>query len=81
MDTVALNVSLDGKPQPNIVARLVTRIINGLAGWGRRRRTINELMALDDHMLKDIGLHRSQISSMAHHLPASRHSRVLIGTE
>jgi uncharacterized protein YjiS (DUF1127 family) len=41
--------------------------------WSRMRRarmkrlTITRLEALDDHMLKDIGLHRSQIEGMARH--------------
>jgi uncharacterized protein YjiS (DUF1127 family) len=33
----------------------------------RIRRTITRLEALDDHMLKDIGIHRSQIEGAARH--------------
>ena len=31
--------------------------------WGQRRRTRHELMALDDHMLEDIGLRRDGIEA------------------
>ena len=31
--------------------------------WRRREQTCAELMALDDHSLADIGLHRSQIGA------------------
>jgi uncharacterized protein YjiS (DUF1127 family) len=32
--------------------------------WRHRQQTYAELMALDDHSLADIGLHRSQIASL-----------------
>ena len=32
--------------------------------WRRRQQAYAELMALDDHSLADIGLHRSQIASL-----------------
>jgi uncharacterized protein YjiS (DUF1127 family) len=31
--------------------------------WRRRQQTYAELMALDDHSLADIGIHRSQIGA------------------
>jgi uncharacterized protein YjiS (DUF1127 family) len=34
---------------------------NAFAEWRRRQRAYDELMALDDRSLSDIGLHRSQI--------------------
>lgn len=35
-----------------------------LSEWRRRERAYAELMALDDQLLADIGLHRSQISAL-----------------
>jgi uncharacterized protein YjiS (DUF1127 family) len=32
--------------------------------WRRRDRAYAQLMALDDHSLADIGIHRSQIASL-----------------
>ena len=32
--------------------------------WRHRQQTYAELMALDDHSLADIGIHRSQIGSL-----------------
>ena len=36
-----------------------------LRRWWRERRTVNELCALDDATLKDIGLYRGEIPSVA----------------
>ncbi len=47
----------------------MTNIINNIAStisnWYRRRSTIHALSALNDHLLKDIGIDRSQIHSIA----------------
>jgi len=37
-----------------------------IARWRRAHRACGELYALDDRMLKDLGVQRSQISSIAH---------------
>ncbi len=36
----------------------VERLVDKLGAWYERRSTIHRLRAFDDHMLKDIGLHR-----------------------
>lgn len=35
---------------------------DGLAGWRRKHRAYSELMALDDRLLADIGINRSEVS-------------------
>jgi len=46
--------------------------------WFRRRVTVNRLAALDDHQLKDIGLGRSEIDSIADRLARDRTHRMLV---
>ena len=43
------------------VVGAVRAVVRGFIQWRRRHAAINALNALDDAMLKDIGLHRSQI--------------------
>jgi uncharacterized protein YjiS (DUF1127 family) len=37
---------------------------SALARWRQRQRAYNELMALDDRSLADIGIHRTQIPAL-----------------
>jgi uncharacterized protein YjiS (DUF1127 family) len=46
---------------------LIARLWSALCREWQTQRTIVRLEALDDHMLKDIGIHRSQIPSVAKH--------------
>ena len=46
------------------VINLLISARRALSDWRRRQRTYAELMALDDHSLADIGIHRSQIGSL-----------------
>ncbi len=56
------------------VEAAVRALIERLRADRRRRLTIRELSALNDHNLRDIGLHRSQIRSVAHALAAGEES-------
>ena len=44
--------------------------------WRHRQQAYAELMALDDHSLADIGLHRSQIAGLVEGYPGPDHSPV-----
>ena len=52
-----------------IAARSIARgalwLVQPVLGWQRKNRTYSELMSLDDRMLEDIGLHRTQVRSAA----------------
>jgi uncharacterized protein YjiS (DUF1127 family) len=45
------------------LSKTARRAIAAFVAWRAFRRAESELMALDDHALKDIGLHRSEIGS------------------
>lgn len=53
-----------------IVARAIARgalwLVQPVLDWQRKNRTYSELMSLDDRMLEDIGLHRTQVRSVAY---------------
>ena len=46
------------------VVNLLVSAGRRFSGWRHRQQAYAELMALDDHSLADIGLHRSQIASL-----------------
>ena len=46
------------------VINLFVSARRALSEWRRRQQAYAQLMALDDHSLSDIGLHRSQIASL-----------------
>jgi uncharacterized protein YjiS (DUF1127 family) len=46
-----------------VVTRVVARIAGAIADELRIRRDLRQLRAMDDHMLKDIGLTRAEIGS------------------
>ena len=48
--------------RPTTVVRLIDRLVmKPLASWRARQAALDELAGLDDHMLADIGIARSEI--------------------
>ncbi len=60
------------RAEPGLARRLVTdiggavplRAIQALRHWRRRGKAVGELSALDNHMLKDIGISRGSIREL-----------------
>jgi len=50
---------------PDVWRLLGARFLEVLSAWRRARGTYRALSELDDEMLHDIGLHRSEIASVA----------------
>ena len=46
------------------VLNLLSSVREGFANWRRRERAYDDLMALDDHSLADIGIRRSEIRAI-----------------
>ena len=46
------------------IANLIASAGHALADWRQKHQAYNELMALDDRSLADIGIHRSQIPAL-----------------
>ena len=49
---------------PDLVTAAVVGLVRGWRAWRDRRRSIAALRALDDRMLSDIGMHRSEIPAV-----------------
>ena len=53
---------LIGKAGRGIKALVIGRLVEPLRARARRQRQLEELMAMDDHMLRDLGLSRGGIA-------------------
>jgi len=63
--------------QTPLLGRLVTPLARGLQAGARRwriARTIQVLETLDDHLLKDVGVNRSEIRDLATRMETPRFS-------
>ncbi len=67
-----LAIDYEGEDPARLIGRRLTSAINAVraaaasvARWHQRRIAIRQLLALDDHTLKDIGIHRGDIHSVA----------------
>jgi uncharacterized protein YjiS (DUF1127 family) len=78
-----MSTSVQTLHAPTALQRFVHAVVAALrstaAAWHRSRRRramLRELETLDDHMLRDIGIHRSEVSSLVAELigaaPATR---------
>ena len=47
------------------ISRLISRAVDGIVTRMRERRTRHELMQLDDHMLKDLGVSRIELNRIS----------------
>ena len=72
--TMYRNLAIDyqGEDPARLIGRRLTSAINavraaaaGVAHWHKRRIATRQLMALDHHTLKDIGIRRGDIHSVA----------------
>lgn len=48
-----------------VYAKISESVVDAYRAWNRRQQIENELYALNDHMLADIGIRRNQISAIA----------------
>jgi uncharacterized protein YjiS (DUF1127 family) len=63
---LAMVVARGGWAIGRLLARSAGKWSSTFAAWRVRRRAIKELRGLDDRVLKDMGLHRSEIESVVY---------------
>ncbi len=61
------------------IGRAIVGAFEGFKRWRTRQASIRELAALDDHMLRDIGIHRSEIRSVVEGLLKGDAERTVVG--
>lgn len=65
--TLTATAALPSPMRPGAAARqLLAQLLDTLGAWHHNWRSRRDLLALDDHLLKDIGLTRSQVHAEAH---------------
>ena len=82
VENIVPNVPFEGRqrrPALNEIGEEIRSwISSAMEGWRERRdekRAMRHLRQLSDHTLRDIGIHRTEISSMVRHGRSGRRSR------
>jgi uncharacterized protein YjiS (DUF1127 family) len=59
------SASATARATASALAESMSRCLNNISRRHTHRSTLKQLGQLDDHLLKDIGLHRSELTSIA----------------
>jgi uncharacterized protein YjiS (DUF1127 family) len=66
-ETMNRDISYAATPIPKGKTMTLTRIAGPISAYLKRRYDERHLQSLPDYLLKDIGIHRSEVRSVLHH--------------
>lgn len=64
-ESISLNLARESTPRPTIAARLMN-LWYAVERWRERARQRRDLLALDERMLRDIGISRADADRIGH---------------